>query len=303
MSDTKRTVLIFGAGGFTGRHLADSLSKSGRWIVEDARAQGADLTDIGSLARAVDSARPDAVINLAARSSVTESHLRLLYDVNAFGWRNLLTVLVERQFQGRVIFASSANIYGNKTDGLIVEQRPPDPANHYGLSKVLAERFSLLDGVGLDLVTTRPFNCIGVGQAPGFLVPKLVAHFAERRPRIELGALDVERDFVDIRDAAAAYTLLLEADAPPPVVHIASGCAVSIQALIDILRGLTGHAMEVAVNQAFMRPNDLRYQCGDVSRLASLGFIPRYTVTDTLSWMLNAQPAKASPRSEFDQAR
>lgn len=303
MSDTERTVLMFGASGFTGRHLAGCLAKSGRWIVKDARALGADLTDIGSLARAVDSARPDAVVNLAARSSVTESDLRLLYDVNAFGWRNLLTVLVERQFRGRVIFASSANIYGNKTDGLIVEQRAPDPANHYGLSKVLAERFSLLDGVGLDLVTTRPFNCIGVGQAPGFLVPKLVAHFAERRPRIELGALDVERDFVDIRDAAAAYRLLLEADAPPPVVHIASGRAVSIQALIDILRGLTGHAMEVAVNQAFIRPNDLRYQCGDVSRLAALGFIPRYTVTDTLSWMLSAQPTKASPRSELDQAR
>lgn len=281
-----RRVLILGAGGFTGAHLTALLAAQGRWTALDARAFGADLRRPETLAPAVAAAAPDAVINLAALSSVTEGDVRGLYDVNAFGWMALLQALRAGRFSGRVIFASTANVYGERTSGLITEDRVPDPANHYGLSKLLAERLTLLEGAGLDVVTTRPFNCIGVGQKPQFLVPKLVRHFRERAERIELGNLDVERDFVDIRDAAAAYALLLDAPSPPALLHIASGEAVSIRALIGMLERITGHRMEVVVNPAFIRANELRHQQGDPSRLAALGFAPRYRLEETLAWML-----------------
>lgn len=281
-----RRVLILGAGGFTGTHLAALLRREGRWDPLDGRAFGADLRRTDTLAPALAAARADAVINLAALSSVTEGDVRGLYDVNAFGWMALLQALRQTGFGGRVIFASTANVYGERTSGLITEDRVPDPANHYGLSKHLAERLTLLEGAGLDVVTTRPFNCIGVGQKPQFLVPKLVRHFRERAARIELGNLDVERDFVDIRDAACAYALLLDAPAPPDLLHIASGRAVSIRALIALLEGITVHRMEVVVNPAFIRANELRHQQGDPSRLAGLGFVPQFSLEDTLRWML-----------------
>lgn len=281
-----RRVLILGAGGFTGRHLTTLLEREGRWLPLDARRFGADLRQPQTLAPALAAAGADAVINLAALSSVTEGDVRGLYDVNAFGWMALLGALRQAGFGGRVIFASTANVYGERTSGLITEDRVPDPANHYGLSKHLAERLTLLEGGTLDVVTTRPFNCIGVGQKPQFLVPKLVRHFRERASRIELGNLDVERDFVDIRDAAAAYALLLDAAAPPPLLHIASGRAVSIRTLITMLETITAHRMEVVVNPAFIRANELRHQQGDPSRLAALGFTPRFELEETLRWML-----------------
>ena len=286
MSGVKRTALIFGASGFTGRHLVKRVDDDANWTAVDARTLGAELRNPASLAAALEAALPDAVINLAALSSVTEGDIADLYAVNSFGWLNLLEALKARAFAGRVIFASSANIYGNKTDGPITEDRPPDPANHYALSKLMAERFCVLGFEDLDIVITRPFNCIGVGQKAHFLVPKLVAHFRERRPAIELGNLDVQRDFIDVRDVADVYALLLDTPTPPPVLHISTGRVHSLRDIIAILETLSGHKIEVIVNPNFIRPNDLRHQQGDTTRLRALAFESRYSIADTLSWML-----------------
>lgn len=286
-----RPVLIFGASGFIGAHLTWHLKTGGKFTPVNARDLGADLSDPQSIAKALDQAEPCAVINLAAISSVADTEVDRLYAVNAFGWLNLLRELNRSNFSGRVVHASSANIYGDKTFDIINEDRAPAPANQYALSKWLAERFSILEGASLDLVTTRAFNCIGRGQKPNFLVPKMVRHFRQKAATIELGNIAVERDFIDVRDVATAYALLLEAPAPATVVNICTGSVTALSTILDMLRDLTGHHIEVTVNPALIRPNELRHQQGDPRRLQDSGFAPQYTIHDTLAWMLSAPAA------------
>lgn len=284
---SSKTVLVIGAGGFTGRHVMTQLAEAG-WTAISAREHGLDLTDPASIGRALDSVRPDAVINLAAIATLAVTDRDPIFAVNAFGVLNLLEALSQRKFAGRVITASSAYIYGPlQSRDPIPETQPPRPHNLYACAKVLAESFCAMQADTLDIVVTRPFNAIGRGHRESFLVPKIVRHFRDRAPQIELGNTAVARDYTDVRDLARMYQTLLEAKAPPRLLHLCNGQAVSIDQLIATLSELTGHRIEVTVNPAFIRANDVLYQCGATDGLQQLGFQWRYTLRDTLRWMLD----------------
>jgi nucleoside-diphosphate-sugar epimerase len=281
-------LLIIGSRGFTGRHLVAVLRANPGIAVAEACDYGMDLRLPNTIAQTLDATRPELVINLGGVSAIITNDVRGLYDINAFGQLNLLQCLAARGFAGRLVFASSANIYGNNTRGTISEDQFPDPVNYYAISKLLAENFCRMFADHCDIVVVRPFNCIGAGQGSNFLLPKIVRHFREKQPSIELGNLDVERDFVDVRDAARAYELILTSAQSLTPIHIASGRAEPIRGIIQMLEELTGHRITVRINPAFVRPNDLHHQQADISRLQSLGFAPRYSIRDTLAWMLQA---------------
>jgi nucleoside-diphosphate-sugar epimerase len=288
MGTGSQRLLIIGSRGFTGRHLLTRLGASLAFIVAEASDHGLDLRRPDTIARTLDATDPQTVLNLGAISTVVTEDVRGLYEVNAFGHLNLLQCLAERGFTGRLVFASSASVYGGSSRGVIAEDQPPDPVNHYAFSKQLAENFCRLFADRCQIIIVRPFNCIGVGQRETFVVPKIVRHFRDREAAIELGNLDIERDFIDIRDAVRAYELLLTAARPPTPVHIASGKTASIQDIIRTLEELTGHRMAVRVDPALVRANDLRCQQADISRMQALGFAPRYSLRDTLAWMLGS---------------
>lgn len=281
-------VLIIGSRGFTGRHLMERLRGNSAFTPIVSADYGVDLRRKETIARALDAIGPDAVINLGAVSFIGSTDLSALFDVNAFGHLNLLESLAEKGFSGKLLFASSANIYGNNTRGVLREDRCPDPANPYAMSKLLAENFCKLFADRLEIVIVRPFSCIGLGQDTKFLVPKIVECFKSRRRLIELGNIDVERDFVDIRDVAAAYERLLTASHPPSQIHISSGEVCSIRRLIDILSEITGHKVDIQIDPVLVRPNDLFHQQGDATRLAALGFKRNYSIRDTLGWMVQS---------------
>lgn len=282
----KPSVLVIGAGGFTGRHVMARLNAT--WQPVNAREQGLDLTDPASIGRAIDAVKPDAVINLAAIATLAVTDRDPIFGVNAFGVLNLLEALKQRQFQGRVITASSAYIYGPlQSRAPIPESQPPRPHNLYACAKVLAESFCAMHADDLDIVVTRPFNAIGRGHRDTFLVPKIVKHFRDRAPKIELGNTAVARDYTDVRDLAGMYEALLAAKTPPRLLHLCNGEAVSIDTLIATLSDLTGHKIEVTVNPAFIRANDVLYQCGATDGLKALGFNWQYSLRDTLRWMLD----------------
>ena len=283
------TILVIGAGGFTGRHLMAHLAANpARWRPVAGRNHGIDLTDAVSIRRGLDAVKPDAVINLAAIATLAVTDRDPIFQVNAFGVLNLLEALAARHFTGRVITASSAYIYGPVDDREpIPEGQPPRPHNLYACAKVLAESFCAMYRDRLDVVVTRPFNAIGRGHRESFLVPKIVRHFRQRAAEIELGNIAVARDYTDVRDIARMYELLLAAQNPPEVLHLCNGTAVSIEALIGELTRLTGQHMDIKVNPAFIRPNDVLYQCGATDSLNALGFRWQYRLADTLGWMLD----------------
>jgi nucleoside-diphosphate-sugar epimerase len=141
----------------------------------------------------------------------------------------------------------------------------------------------------MEVVTVRPFNCIGTGQSEQFLLPKLVRHFREQKDYIELGNLEVRRDFSDIRDVAEMYRLIITAPEVPRVIQFCSGSTWSIRELIQLLEAITSHCLQVVVNPALVRSNDLLLQQGSRRLLDELGYKMQYSMEDTLRWMCQGE--------------
>jgi nucleoside-diphosphate-sugar epimerase len=120
-------------------------------------------------------------------------------------------------------------------------------------------------------------------------VPKIVEHFARREPVIELGNIDVARDFSDVRYVASAYEALLNCDASAQTVNICTGTPYTLREIVSAASNLTGHELQVRVNPAFVRPTDVKMLAGSPAKLRSL--VPEVQATpfiDTLRWMLGA---------------
>lgn len=290
-------VLLTGARGFTGRYLRRDLQALGHEVIGliDSGTPGpdehvADLTDADSVDAAVAAVAPTHVVHLAAVSFVAHGDVRGMYATNVLGTVNLLQALTHLPGPPRTILASSANVYGNARREHIDESTPTDAVNHYGASKLALEAVASACRVQLACTLTRPFNYTGPGQAEQFLVPKIVAHFARRADRIELGNIDVERDFLDVRTVSQLYARLLGCDAAVgATVNLCSGHGVTIRALIAMLERMTGHRMEIAVNPEFVRTNEIPRLVGSNARLRSLlGDWPVISLEQTLRDMLDA---------------
>lgn len=277
-------VLVTGANGFTGRYLADALAAAGH----EALPFAADVTDAAAVAAAVAAARPDAAVHLAASAFVHSDAVDDFYLVNQLGAYHLLAALADAAPGIPVLLASSANIYGAAASGYLDEDAAVRPANHYAASKAAMEIGAALWADRLSLAVARPFNYTGRGQDDRYLVAKIAAHFRRRDPVIELGNLDVARDFGDVRAVVDAYVGLIEARAAG-VFNVCSGEVHSLRDIIGLCEELTGHRMEVRVNPAFVRANDVALLAGDPARLRAAlpGWRPR-PLRETLGWMLAA---------------
>jgi len=187
-----------------------------------------------------------------------------------------------------VLLASSANVYGNAQSGMLDESAVVAPANDYAVSKLAMEHMAALWHDRLPLIITRPFNYTGVGQEEKFLIPKIVRHFIANAATIELGNLDVWRDFSDVRSVANAYVELLNASAAVgKTVNVCSGIALSLREVIALCESITGHNIDVQVNPAFVRANEVRSLCGNPGLLKNL--VPTwqpFSFEQTLKWML-----------------
>ena len=137
-------------------------------------------------------------------------------------------------------------------------------------------------------VIVRPFNYTGVGQSDQFIIPKIVSHTQSRAAEIELGNLEVARDFNDVRFFAEAVARLLETPkANGQTVNICSGRAVMLTELLDLVAKLSGHKMEVRTNPSFVRAQEVGRLWGDDRLLQKLvGPISGPSLSETLDWML-----------------
>jgi nucleoside-diphosphate-sugar epimerase len=119
------------------------------------------------------------------------------------------------------------------------------------------------------------------------LIPKLVSHFARKAERIELGNLHVEREFNDVRMVCEVYLRLLDKGVPGQAYNVCSGQPYALQHVIATLEQITGHRMDVQVNPAFVRANEVHRLCGSTGKLvAAVGPLPAYGLEQTLPWML-----------------
>lgn len=280
-------IALTGSQGFTGVHFTRAAQSAGHTVVPLV----ADLTQAPALAQEVAeisrSCPLDAVVHLAAISHVAHADLDAFYRVNVVGTSYLLDALLQSNQSPKILLASSANIYGNTDQSPISESQAPCPANHYAVSKLAMEHVAKLYQDRLALFFVRPFNYTGPLHDESFLIPKLVRHYVDRRPSVMLGNLDVEREFNDVRMVCRSYLSLLDQAQTGQAYNICSGQSYSLKHVVALLSELTGHTLEVQVNPAFVRQNEVQRLCGDPRKLqAIVGELPRFSLRDTLSWML-----------------
>jgi len=276
--------LVTGLDGFTGHYLQIELESKGHTVV----GLKSDLTDPDAVATEIAKVQPEAVVHLAAIAFVGHGNAKAFYDVNLIGTRNLLDALAQHAPDVRsILLASSANVYGNRSEGILSEDTIPDPANDYAVSKLAMENMAGLWADRLPLFIVRPFNYTGVGQTNDFLIPKIAAHFREQKTTIELGNLDVSRDFGDVRAVSEAYRKLIEVCPAGKTINVCSGKAYTLREVIALCEEITGHQVELQVNPEFVRENEVRVLIGDNSRLKQLidDWQP-LDLKETLEWML-----------------
>jgi len=291
----KPVALVTGVHGFTGHYLAVELQEAGYDVVglSHERVAGmrqVDLCDRTAVASIVGEVQPDVVVHLAAIAFVAHGDVEAIYRTNVVGTRNLLDGLAAGpKIPRAVLLASSANVYGNSEIEILTEEAVVAPANDYAVSKLAMEYMARLWMDRLPIILARPFNYTGVGQSDKFLVPKIVNHFRRRAPVIELGNIDVARDFQDVRFVVNAYRRLLESNAIGEVVNLCSGTAHSLMEIIGILEDLAGYRIEVQVNPAFVRSSDVMKLVGSNSKLERLiGPLEIIPLKTTLEWMYQA---------------
>ena len=288
--------LVTGGHGFVGRWLCDHLVASGDEVVAP-HADDLDVTDLAGVRRALADVAPDAVYHLAGMASVAESwkHPDTALAVNAGG---TLAVVDAARFvdpMPRVLVVSSAEVYGMVApDELPVdESRPMRPVTPYAASKAAAELVALQGflGSGVPVVRARPFNHVGPGQSPDFVVAGLARRIAEAvrtgTTALSVGNLTPRRDFTDVRDVVRAYRLLVLQGEPGEAYNVCSGRDVAVAELVDRLLDAAGVRLALEADPALVRPVDVPVVRGDAGRLAACtGWKPEIPLERTLADVL-----------------
>lgn len=311
------TILITGASGFAGRHLAAYLAGEaaaaaraaprlvglgqGPLAPEVAPAFAAyhdgDVTDFEFVRRVVAGARPDRVYHLAAVTfgrPAGPTDDRFL-AVNVQGTRLLCEALLAAGLAPRVHVAGSSAVYGAADSDPITEDAPLRPQTLYAASKAAQELMALAYGrsAGIPVVVTRAFNHSGPGEHPHFAASAFARQIAAAEaglapPVVRVGNLEAHRDFTDVRDVVRGYVAALEHGRPGETYNVCSGTARRIRDLLDILCGLARVPVEIEVDPERLAPADVPFQRGSSARLAAAtGWEPRIPLATTLADLLD----------------
>ena len=234
-----------------------------------------DVCDPDSISRALDEARPDAILHLGGIAFVplgwTEP--QRIFSVNTIGTLNLLDAVRRQAPSTRVLVVTSAEVYGSHpASAPLAENAPYRPDNVYGVAKAAADQSSLLYAAHhhLDVMVARPSNHIGPGQSRDFVTSSFASQIAAiaggAAPVMRVGNLDQKRDFTDVRDVARAYVRLLEAGHPGAAYNIASGRMVPVREILDVLCDIAKVRPQIEVDPSLFRPHETR-PAYDVSRI------------------------------------
>jgi GDP-4-dehydro-6-deoxy-D-mannose reductase len=287
--------LITGGTGFVGGWLRAHLEACGDEVV--ATGEEADVTDLEAIGGVIEGFAPEAIYHLAGQAHVGRSWTNPAetYRVNVLGTVNVLDAARRVEPHPRVLVVSSAEVYGRVSpDQLpITESTPTRPMSPYAASKVGAEVAAQQAVLGFTVpaVVARPFNHIGPGQSPTFVVSALAKRIVEAErasgTRLEMGNATPRRDLADVRDVVRAYRLLVEKGEPGEAYNVATGHDVVIGDLARRLIRLSGLDLELVTDAVELRPADVPVLRGDPGKLQrATGWSPEVPLDDTLADVL-----------------
>lgn len=280
-------VLITGAAGFVGRHLAERLNRDDVTVVGLGRSappacvphvaefRTCDLTDRAEVERTIDALRPSAVYHLAARTVGTLAELQ---TTNVESLRNLsgaLRSIAERD--GRTIrmlvTGSAAELGSVGASRLPVrEDAVCEPESDYGRSKLAGTRLALSEPTDspLQIVVARTFNLVGPGLGTHLSLGRFAAQIAavvrSNAFHVECGNLAARRDYIDVRDAVDTYARLLECGQVGELYNVCRGRSHAIRDLLHAMIERTGERISIVENRGPMRAGDLHDVYGDSTK-------------------------------------
>ena len=288
-------VLVTGADGFVGRHLVRALQARGD-VVEACAGPGSagslEITDAAAVLERIESFTPEGIVHLAGISSVAWSHQHpeRTHRVNVGGTANLLDAVRKAAPRARVLLVGSGEEYGPLERGVpAMETFRLAPLSPYAASKAEAEALGRQAATshGLAVVLLRPFNHLGSGQAPQFVMPSFARQLVAiargaTHPVVQVGDLTPVRDFSHVDDVIDGYLLLLERGASGEVYNVCSGQGLSIREALDVLQELAGTQAEIRVDPARLRTAEIPWLVGDPRKLENLGWGRRRLIRDAL---------------------
>ena len=301
-------ILLTGATGFAGRHLARHLVANLRDTeihgTTFGQAQNAtidhlhqiDLRNPDAVHELIGQVQPEQIYHLAAQASPRLS-LASPWETlenNIRAQLNVFEACIAHGLAPRILVVGSADIY-QSSDQAINEDTPFEPTSPYAVSKITQDMLALQyhQTHNLPVLRARPFNHFGPGQGEGFVAPDFAAQVArietgQQAPLLEVGNLNAERDFTDVRDVVRAYALIMAKGTAGEVYNIASGVAHSIRFLLDTLVGHSETHIEVQVDPARFLPVDVPIKVGDFTRLyQTTGWQPEIPIEQSLLDLLN----------------
>jgi GDP-4-dehydro-6-deoxy-D-mannose reductase len=301
------TILVTGAMGFVGTHLRAALRATfprarivgtGLHACEDILAL--DITARDTVYELIASVQPDVCVHLAGIAAIGAARANpgQAWAINLHGTLNIADAIMAGAPHCRLIFVSSAECYGAsfKSGHALDESAPLAPMNLYAATKAAADlALGARAAEGLRLLRLRPFNHTGPGQTEDFVVPAFAGQIARIEaglmpPEIAVGALEPERDFLDIRDICAAYTRCVECDEdlpPNEIFNLASGQAMKIGTILNMLLARAKCPITIRTDPARLRPVEIPRAIGDAAYAANmLGWTPKFQLEETLDTVL-----------------
>jgi GDP-4-dehydro-6-deoxy-D-mannose reductase len=309
-------ILVTGGDGFVGRYLVPALAtalpldheivvgilnNNSLLPVGETRRVELDVTDAAQVCAILAAEQPTHVFHLAAIAAVRTAQLqvRQTWSVNFGGALNMALGVAETVPQCRLIYCGSGQVYGGnfRLGRAVGESTALDPIDAYGASKAAADLMvGQMAKQGLRAIRLRPFNHTGPGQREDFAVPAFAAQIAriergEQQPVIRVGNLTGRRDLMDVRDVVDAYVrAILRFDELEPgcALNIASGQAISIGEILDILLSLSTKKIRVEPDAERMRGSDIAVMIGDAGLARRvLDWAPRLSISETLGAVLD----------------
>ena len=315
-------VLITGITGMIGSHLAHFVQEQGCEVAGISRATTAfrmqahrklpwkhyagDILDVNFLEKSVKDFQPDIVYHLAAQAYNGQSYEaeQTTYALNITGAWNVYNAVLHQAPKARVIPACSSAAYGAAlTDDPVNEESPLKPVTPYGVTKAAMEmmgrQFYL--NYGLDVVLPRLFIHVGPNHPPLTAIQNFARQIAAiklglQEPVMHVGNLTTSRDFIDVRDGAAALWILGQKGMTGEVYNICRGYAWKISDMLDLLLKISGVKVKVEQDPKLMRPSDEKTLLGDNRKLRALGWEPTIPFETTLrdiynNWLERLQEA------------
>ena len=307
-----KKILITGSTGFAGQHLIKHLLGENKGKIIGTYIDDSSLERMGAIKDKVDLVKIDLldkekVLNLVGKTSPDEIYHLAAFTAPGLSFEspsevimnnvsseiNILEAVKKNNLlETKILIVSSGDIYGDvkKEDLPIDEETPLNPANPYSVSKVAQDFLGLqyFNAYGIRVIRVRPFNHIGPGQGPNFVVSTFSKKIAEiekgqKEPVLKVGNLEAKRDFTDVEDMVRAYSLVLDKGKYGDVYNLGSGKSYKIKDILNKLLSFSEKKIAVELDEALLRPIDTPELVCDYSKFHKLtGWAPKVPIDTTL---------------------